>query len=522
MSANLEKSGRNVATVVTVGREVVSFSELARVALDGAPIQLQSAMLDAHLAPSRERLREALARGTPVYGVSTGFGSACGNRTAAERTNELGRNLIRYHGCGIGEPFPLAAVRGAMLSRLLCFRLGYSGVSTELCSQLASFLNLGITPVVPTLGSVGASGDLTPMSYIAAALAGERDVFFEGRQVPAADALRTAGIEPHRFQPKEPLAMINGTAMMTGTALLCTVRARRVLGAATLATALGVHAIAGHGHHFDPFVMAAKPHRGMSQVAAALQRLLVAESEVQEATEEGALQDPYSFRCSPHVLGVLADALTWIQQWVEIEANGADDNPLLHPRSGEVLTGGNFYGGHIALAMDSLKTAVASVGDVCDRQFALLVDGRFSRGLPDQLVAPGEAEEGLHHGFKGMQITASALVAEALHATMPLTSFSRSTESHNQDKVSMGTIAARSALRTTELVEGAVATHLLGAAQAAELRGRLAARPALATAVRRLRTLSPAVTVDRPLDADIRRVQSAIAAGDLDDVVAAE
>ncbi len=520
MSANIEKPRRNVASVVSIGRETVSFAELARVALDGAPIELQSAIVERHLARSRERLHDALARGVPVYGVSTGFGSACGNRTTAERTTELGQNLIRYHGCGIGEPFPLAAVRGAMLARLLCFRLGYSGVSSELCSQLAAFLNLGITPVVPTLGSVGASGDLTPMSYIAAALTGEREVFFEGRRMTSAEALQAARLEPHRFRPKEPLAMLNGTAVMTGTALLCTVRARRVLEAATLATALGVHAIAGHAHHFAPLIMAAKPHRGMAEVAERLRGLLATTDTVEEATHNGALQDPYSFRCSPHVLGVLADALSWIEPWIETEANSADDNPLVDPSTGEVLTGGNFYGGHIALAMDSLKTAVASAGDVCDRQLALLVDGRFSRGLPDQLAAPAEAEAGLHHGFKGMQITASALVAEALQATMPLTSFSRSTESHNQDKVSMGTIAARSALRVTELIEGAVATHLLGAVQAAELRGSLAARPALQTAARRLRTLSPPVTVDRPLDGDILRVQSAIAAGELDDVVA--
>ncbi len=523
MNASVKRVGleRGAETaVVEIGPGTVAFTDLCRVALAGVPVRVRHDQIDGPLARSEAVLRAACERGFPVYGTSTGYGSGCGNRISVEQTEALGENLIRYHGCGFGEPLPVPVVRGAMLARLLCFRLGYSGVSRELCAQLAAFLNAGITPVVPAMGSVGASGDLTPMSYVAAALAGEREVTFRERRMSAAAALREAGLEPHRYRAKEPLALINGTAVMTGAAVLAVVRAGRILAAATATTALAVHALAGHAHHFSPLIFAAKPFPGMVQSAERLRELLRAQADVAEATEADALQDPYSLRCAPHVLGVLGDALTWVQRWVETEANSGDDNPLLDPETGEVLTGGNFYGGHIAFAMDSLKTAVASVGDLCDRQLALLVDPRYSRGLPAGLSAPGPDARGLHHGFKGMQITASALTAEALHATLPVASFSRSTESHNQDKVSMGTIAARSALRAIELVEGVVAVHLLGAAQGAELRGGVGARPALAALVQRVRELSPPVTEDRPLDEDLRRVQAAISAGAFQDVVA--
>ena len=220
-------------------------------------------------------------------------------------------------------------------------------------------------------------------------------------------------------------------------------------------------------------------------------------------------------RCAPHVLGVLADALRWVEPWVEVEAGAATDNPLFDPESGRPLMGGNFYGGHIAFAMDALKAALASVADLCDRQAALLVDARFSRGLPAHLAVPCSQGLAPRHGFKGMQITLSALTAEALQASMPAASFSRSTESHNQDKVSMGTIAAREALRVCELVSHAVAVHLLATAQACELRGGLGARPAVAALVGAVRGLSPALEDDRCLDSDIEVVNQAVVAGEI-------
>jgi histidine ammonia-lyase len=260
---------------------------------------------------------------------------------------------------------------------------------------------------------------------------------------------------------------------------------------------MAVHAMAGHEHHLHPVLFAAKPFPGQAAVAARLRALIRAEGDVHEAEVPESLQDPYSLRCAPHVLGVLADALAWVERWVEIEGSGVSDNPLFDPESGEPLMGGNFYGGHIAFAMDAVKAAVASVADLCDRQGALLVDPRFNRGLPAQLAVPVADGLAPRHGFKGMQITLSALTAEALQATLPVASFSRSTESHNQDKVSMGTIASREALRVCDLRDG------------------LSGRPAIAAAVRAIRDLSPALADDRPLDRDIEAVYQAVASGAL-------
>ncbi|HKB52781.1 MAG TPA: aromatic amino acid ammonia-lyase, partial [Ramlibacter sp.] len=360
---------------------------------------------------------------------------------------------------------PPAAVRGAMLCRIQCLGLGYSGVRVALLRRLVEFLNQDITPVVPAQGSVGASGDLTPMSYVAAALTGQREVLYRGERLPAGRAIELAGLAPFELAVKEPISMMNGTPVMTGVAIQVVDQCRRILTVATRATAMTVHAMAGHAHHLHPALFEAKPFPGQRAVAANLRELIRSQGPVHEAEVPESLQDPYSLRCSPHVLGVLADALAWVERWVEIEANGASDNPLFDPSSGRPLMGGNFYGGHIAFAMDAVKASLASVADLLDRQAALLVDARFSRGLPAHLAIP--APDGLvpRHGFKAMQITLSALTAEALQASMPAASFSRSTESHNQDKVSMGSIAAREALRVCELVSHAVAVHVLVAAQ---------------------------------------------------------
>jgi histidine ammonia-lyase len=501
---------------VVVGQSPLGIDALIRVAVHGAKVRLtEDPAWIRRMAACEALVAKAVSAGTPIYGVTTGFGSNCGARISAESVAALGEGLLRFHGCGIGPALPAAAVRGAMLCRILCLGLGYSGVRVALLRRLVEFLNCRITPVVPAQGSVGASGDLTPMSYVAAALVGQREVFFQNGRMPAARALELAGLAPFEFAIKEPISMLNGTPIMTGVAILVVDRCRRIVAAATRATALSVHAMAGHEHHLHPVLFKAKPFPGQGEVASQLRALMRCEGDVHEAEVPESLQDPYSLRCAPHVIGVLADALAWVERWIEIEAGGASDNPLFDPESGRPLMGGNFYGGHIAFAMDSVKAAAASVADLCDRQAALLVDPRMNRGLPAQLAAPVENGFAPRHGFKGMQITLSALTAEALQASMPAASFSRSTESHNQDKVSMGTIAAREALRVCELVGHAVAVHLLVAAQACELRGGLPGRPALQSIVAAIRKLSPGLEDDRPLDTDIEAVFQSVAAGAL-------
>ncbi len=470
-----------------------------------------------NMEQSRGILEDALEESLPVYGVTTGFGKCCGKQMMADVARQNGANLIRFHGCGTGRAFDIEETRAAMICRLICFARGYSGVSTELMEKIAAFLNEHITPVVPEEGSVGASGDLTPMSYVAAALMGERQVFYRGRKIPAAEALAEAGLTPYHFAPKEPLGMMNGTAMMTGVSIMTVDRAEKILKAAICATALSIHALMGNSHHYHPAISTAKPHPGQGYVAEGIAALLVSESpaEIFSTNSPETLQDPYSIRCSPQILGVLADALEWVRHWVEIEANSANDNPLFDPQSGRILMGGNFYGGHIAFAMDALKSALASVADMADRQVALMIDANSSRGLPADLVRVEEPEKPFHHGFKAMSISASALAAEALKGTMPAASFSRSTESHNQDKVSMGTIAARDARRTCSLVEKTLAIQLITAVQACEIRGRIDQRPRLERLIKNIRKIAPPTIEDRPMDEDIANLASAIVSSEM-------
>ncbi len=514
----MKKTGSKSAVVIDGGN--ISFENIIAVARDGVEVRIsKDKSFVRRMEKTQKILMESLRRGIPVYGVNTGYGKSCGSRMSMNVALKNSANIFRFHGCGTGEPIGIEETRAAMLCRIICLARGYSGVSIALLQQMADFLNQGITPVVPCEGSVGASGDLTPMSYIGACLAGEREVFYRDERMPAGKALKKAGLKPYKYLPKEPLSMVNGTTTMTGIAALTIERAYRILSAAIYATALSIHALKGNARHYHPVISEAKPFPGQAFVAAQITRLLKAKISTRHLEDDSldALQDPYSLRCTPQVAGVLHDALEWIRQWVEIEANSSNDNPIFDPATGEVLMGGNFYGGHIAFAMDGLKAALASVADMCERQIMLLVDPHLNRGLPGDLVRSSEAGTGLRHAFKAMSIAASALTAEALKGTMPAASFSRSTESHNQDKVSMGTIAARDADRVCTLTERVVAIHLLAAAQACEIRGRLGDRPALAKKVAAIRKLAQPTWEDRPMDADIESVARAISRGEMAD-----
>ncbi|OPY85470.1 MAG: Histidine ammonia-lyase [Syntrophus sp. PtaU1.Bin208] len=472
----------------------------------------------ARMEQSRKMLDDAVERNIPVYGVTTGYGKSCGKRLSKkDALKRKGASPLPFHGCGTGEPIGIEETRAAMVCRLLCLARGYSGVSLPLLEQIAAFLNKGISPVVPSEGSVGASGDLTPMSYIAATLAGDREVFYRHRRIPASEAIEQAELTPYDFQMKEHLSMMNGTSVMTGIAVIAVERAARILDAAVCAAAMAVHALKGKAHHFHEEIGRAKSFPGQIRVARKMRKLLDTEVDLSDLEENSleSLQDPYSIRCTPQIAGVLDDALHWISDWVTIEANSSNDNPIFDPESGVPLMSGNFYGGHMAFAMDALKAALASIADMSDRQVMLLVAPQYNRGLPADLVGMKGPESLFYHGFKAMSLSSSALAAEALKNTMPAGSFSRSTESHNQDKVSMGTIAARDAARICTLTERTVAIHLLAAAQACELRGNIHSRPRLERLLVNLRKASAMVTEDRPLDGDIEGIVQLIAYSDV-------
>lgn len=483
------------------------------------------------IAASNAMKHHLIDNGTPIYGVTSGFGDSSARQISKRKTEHLQDNLIRFLSAGIGPLASADVVRATMIVRANCLAKGHSGVRPELVSALIAMLNADILPQIPERGTVGASGDLVPLSYLAAALTGRGTVVHRGQQKPAALALDDCGLAPLTLEAKEGLALVNGTSFMSGFAVLALHDARELAFAADVCTAMTSQVLLGNPAHFTSFLFEVKPHGGMIDSAATIRGVLtgdvaadrgVLRPDADFAELEHPIQDHYSVRCAPHVTGVLLDTAEWGDRWLAVEVNSANDNPLFDVPAGAVRNGGNFYGGHVAQAMDALKTAVASVGDLLDRQLELVVDEKFNNGLTPNLIPrldPDDFEAGLFHGFKGMQIAASSLAAEALKWTMPAASFSRSTEAHNQDKVSMGTIAARDARSVVELVQRIAAIHLIALCQAADLREPSPLSGPTRAAYEAVRRVCTFLDRDRPLDGEIERVAGVIASGELRAVV---
>lgn len=494
----------------------------------------------AHLAEeAAERMRASvalkdslLAQDLPIYGVTTGFGDSCVRQISQDKAHDLQRNLVLYHLNGVGPAAGEDVARATLLIRANALSRGPSAVRPEVVRTLADCLGADILPRIPERGSLGASGDLVPLCYVAAALIGEGEVTHRGTVRPALDALLDEGIRPLALAPKEGIALINGTSFTAAYGVLAAWDARELAFVADLATALTLEALGGNVSAMHPFVHANKPHPGQVESARTIRTLLAGSGLatsfedilVRRERLEGRgylqltehIQDKYSVRCAPQITGIVRDMLDWVDRWLEVEINSSSDNPLFDTEESGLHLGGNFYAGHVGHAMDSLKTSVAGLADLMDRQLALVVDEKFNGGLPPNLIVPRAADDpqaGLHHGFKGMQIAASAVTAEALKQTGPASVFSRSTEAHNQDKVSMGTIAARDARTVNALVREVAAIHLLALAQAVELRGVERCAPATRAVHALLREHSAFVTHDRRLDADIAAVIGLIESG---------
>ena len=482
-----------------VGATPLELDQVLAAARGSCPLELDPGSR-ARRERSRAVLEEALGGGGPVYGVTTGVGASVDTAVPGRLQDALPTHLPRFHGCGTGRILSDDAAAAVVVVRLASLARGQSGVREALLEQLCALVNRRVLPQIPEEGSVGASGDLTPLSYLASLVVGEREASYDGEVLPAADALARAGLEALPLARKESLALMNGTSVMTALGCFAVESALRLARWSSALTAILCDATLGNPGHYDERIFEWKPHPGSVRCAAWIREDLAARSEA-----PARLQDRYSLRCAPHVIGVLIDAARHARDILEVEINGANDNPLVDPEGGEILHGGNFYGGHVGYALDGLKSATASVADLLDRQLALVCQRDTNGGLPDNLVAVRGPEAALHHGFKAMQISASALTAEALKGTMPATAFSRSTESHNQDKVSMGTIAARDALRIAELTEQVAAIVTLAACQAVDLREREGGQTgpraeALRAAVR---AAVPRVDADRRQDHDI-------------------
>ncbi len=492
--------------VLTVGEQPLSIEDVVSVARGECQVAL----------PETSEWRELIQKGADfldqlleeegvIYGVTTGYGDSCLVEVPLHQVNELPLHLSRFHGCGLGENLDVITARAVVVTRLCSLARGYSGVSIALLERLVWLLNENVIPVIPSEGSVGASWDLTPLSYIAGTLVGERDVYIDGQIVPVAQVYAEKNMLPLTLRPKEGLALMNGTAVMTAIACLNYKKAEQIALASTLITALNVLALEGNPSHFDEVLFAQKPHPGQQHIAKQLRDWL--NSEVQTAHQSPRLQDRYSLRCAPHIIGVFEDSKVWLRQFIENELNSSNDNPLIDPVGMRVLHGGHFYGGHIAQAMDSLKIMIANIADLMDRQIAQLVDHKMNHGLPRNLTGATAERLPLNHGFKAVQIGVSAWTAEALKNTLAASIFSRSTECHNQDKVSMGTIAARDASRVITLTQQVIAALCCASVQAIHLKGLTTQlSPTLQTFMQWTLQSFAFVEEDRPLQTELQQI----------------
>lgn len=451
--------------------QFISLIEIIKIAEDKVSVKLsEDTEYCDHLQRGSDYVNNIIQGNNPVYGINTGFGDSCDVLIPPDQVFLVSNNLYTYHGCGLGEPFKQHQVRAIIAVRLISLSKGFSGVRPILLKGLVDLLAHNIHPVIPSEGSVGASGDLTPLSYLAAVLSGEREVYFRNQRIPTSKAFAIAKINPLHLAPKEGLAIMNGTAVMTALACEAWVKADYLMKLSARITAMAIYALDGNVSHFDAFLFHLKPHLGPQKIAQWIRQDL--SSKNKENT--GRIQERYSIRCAPHVIGVLADALGWMKKDIENEINSVNDNPVIDPDNMRVMHGGHFYGGHIAFVMDSLKNLVANLADLMDRQLALLVDYRYSNGLTSNLSLSVDPSRSVNHGLKALQISVSAWTAEALKLTIPASVFSRSTECHNQDKVSMGTISSRDCLRVITLTEQVASAMLIATFQGVTIRSHLA------------------------------------------------
>lgn len=466
----------------TIGDDKLKFSQLAAFVQDTGTLEISKSAQE-KISKGYFRLLSVLEKRLPVYGVTTGFGDSCHRVIEPQQSEELQKNLISYLLCGTGKAIPKKAAKAAFLIRLKSLSRGYSGVSLELIERMRLYLERDWIPVIPREGSLGASGDLIPLAYIAQALQGEGYIYGDQGPLAMQTVLSEVGLSPYTLKAKEGLALVNGTSTMAGMAFYNLKQSEFLLELSTICTSWLCLALKGRTEAFGELVNEkANIHSGQAEMARQIRLHLETENyrptkyeeiKIQEQQTAEFIQDRYSLRCAPQILGPISETIEKAREWVEDEINGVADNPLFGD-DGSLEMGGNFYGGYLSHGMDYLKISLAHMADLYDRQLTLLMDEKSNRGLSPNLAnwqnLP-ENEKFLHHGLKGLHQAVSAVTSEIMAKAIPNGIFSRSTESHNQDKVSLGMSAATQCHDMIESLYTIQAMHLVCLAQGLDLRG---------------------------------------------------
>ncbi len=481
----------------------------------------ESASLDerssARIAQSAAAVQRILRRDTPIYGINTGFGRLAQVRIDHEDLAALQRNIVLSHCAGVGEPLPISIGRLMIALKLASLAQGASGVRLETTALLGALLTQGITPVIPTQGSVGASGDLAPLAHMAAALIGIGDVFYRGERVPATNALALAGLQPLTLAPKEGLALLNGTQFSTACALAALFEVETLFQSALVTGALATEAAKGSDTPFDPRIHELRRHRGQIETAAAL-RALMAGSAIRAShlVGDARVQDPYCLRCQPQVMGAALDILRHAATTLSLEANGVTDNPLIFADTDESLSGGNFHAQSVAFAADIIALAICEIGSLAERRVAMLVDADLS-GLPAFLTP----KPGLNSGFMLPQVTAAALVSENKQRATPASVDSIPTSANQEDHVSMAAHGARRLLAMVKNAKAIVGIELMAAAQGCDFHRPLQSSAPLEAVRSVVRDRIPALDEDRYLHTDLNEAIDLVDQGTIVKLVSA-
>ena len=495
--------------------------------LNGQPLTLEQVSQVAHgeervilATPARARVEASrrvveriVAEERVVYGVNTGFGKLSDYVIPREELRALQLNLVRSHACGVGPALSVAEARACLLLRANVLALGYSGARPAVVDALLALLERGVTPVIPEKGSVGASGDLAPLAHLALVVVGEGEAFYEGERVAGGEALRRAGVAPLRLEAKEGLALLNGTQALTAVGALALARAERLARAADAAGAMTLEALRGTPVAFDERIHRARPHQGQQESAANL-RALLADSEIRRSHLENdpRVQDAYSLRCMPQVHGAARDALRHARASIEIETGGATDNPLIFTDTEEILSGGNFHGAPVALALDYATIALVHLGNISERRTDRLVNPDKNEGLPPFLTA----HAGVASGYMVAQIAAVALLNECKVLAHPATTDNLPTDGGKEDHVSMGMTAATKLRNVVTNLEHVLAIELLCAAEGVDYRAPLKPGAGVRRAHEVVRRHAARLAGDRALAPDIEKLAGAIRRGEFD------